>query len=397
MKKLLIMLLAAALCLAPALAEANPLGEGSGREVDRLVTPRSLLAGGGDQVALDDLGIAVSVEDYVAIRQTDGFVYVYTWEDGAIPYVIIGAYDFVDEDFPGLFTDYMAGSYPDLAVTQPASRVTLGGDSFERIGYQYAVSGYTVEDTRLFLEWNERTYMLGAKQVPALGYSLPDGALERIAASLAPIVGGEDAYARHVDSTRSAFKNAPVDLGGLGGDALGGGVEPESGEEGGAVGGTVGGVSRQEPPQEESVGRIDFDESLAPFAGTWVEFDDGFKLYLPSEWNRYEPTEEASAAGTLYIAGDGETFIIVNWAYDDSVSTMDDVLDAMLAEGGYASEGMLDINGIRCLAFSGDGGELSGVAFLHSEYPNYAFAVVAEPMTGNEDTLNAILCSLSPR
>ena len=42
-----------------------------------------------DIIALDDIGISVQVSDYTAIRQNDGFVYIYTMADDSIPYVII--------------------------------------------------------------------------------------------------------------------------------------------------------------------------------------------------------------------------------------------------------------------------------------------------------------------
>ena len=39
-----------------------------------------------DIIALDDIGISVQVSDYTAIRQDDGFVYIYTMADDSICY-----------------------------------------------------------------------------------------------------------------------------------------------------------------------------------------------------------------------------------------------------------------------------------------------------------------------
>ena len=52
-----------------------------GEESNQITAPQSALTSSGDIVALDDLGISIVASDYTAIRQSDGFVYIYTAED----------------------------------------------------------------------------------------------------------------------------------------------------------------------------------------------------------------------------------------------------------------------------------------------------------------------------
>ena len=101
----------------------------------------------------------------------------YTMEDGSMPYVILGRYESGADglEFADAFTAYMQGVYADLQVTEPAGSIMIGGNPYARIAYQYAVSGYTVRDTRLFLVAGGYTYMFGAKEVPALNYFLSEG------------------------------------------------------------------------------------------------------------------------------------------------------------------------------------------------------------------------------
>lgn len=126
-------------------------GQASG-ENNNLAIPEQTFAAEGDLIALDEVGITIVADDYTSIREEDGFVYVYTDADGSIPYVIIGRYDMVSDDFAAEFTEYMSGIYSDLRVTSEAAPLVLNGTTWTKIQYEYTISGYTGRDTRLFCE-----------------------------------------------------------------------------------------------------------------------------------------------------------------------------------------------------------------------------------------------------
>ena len=372
---------------------------GMGNGMEQLTPPSSFAATQKDVVALDDLGISVSVSDYASIAQTDGFVYIYTMYTDSMPYVIVGRYTGESGDIAGEFTSYMKQSYGDLTVTGQPENITIDGRNFTQICYSYTACGYTVTDTRLFSVWNGNTYMFGAKTIPALNYLMQEGYLEGVAASYAPLAGGDSDYEKHVDSERSvtgAEQELIENLGGGAGDVTGDEGSDSPVIVGGGVG-SIGGIG-QETEEPES-GRIVFDETKAGFSGTWVNFDDGFRLYLPSDWQEFSFTEEQKNQGLLYVAGDGSgaenaPYLSVCWTGSNGYTTLDEIASD-LTSGGFSVDDLVTINDIECVAYSSAEQNLSGVMFYHPSSRDYVFAVVGAPYAQNVDMIASILCSLS--
>ena len=377
---------------------------GFGQEANQILAPQGILPYGEDVVALDDLGISISAADYTAIRQEDGFVYVYTDTEGSMPYVIIGRYDIASDGFTDAFSAYMAGSYADLRISEAAAPYTIGGNTFSRIVYEYTVSGYTVTDTRMFYGWNNYTYMFGTKEVPALGYFVGSGVLEQIAASMAPLAGGDDDYARHVDSNRSVTGGAAqgMDLGGrsgsMGDDFFEG---SDVSTEAGYADDTVNGLDSIQAADADVAGTILFDESVADYEGKWLTFDDGFKLYMPAAWTQYPLTTEDQNNGALFLAYDASgltdnpAYIEVDWAETQGESSLDD-LASLIEMSGYTVDDKISVNGIPCVAYGSRESDLSALMFYHPLTTDYVFVVIAGSYSTDVDTLAAILCSLTP-
>lgn len=286
-----------------------------GSENNQIAAPAAGITASPEAVALDDLGISIAPGSYISIEQTDGFVYVYTQESGTIPYVIVGCYNITAEDFTNQFTQYMAQEYSDLQVTSQESMITLNDREFSGIVYSYNVDGYVVQDTRLFFAENGNTYMFGAKEIPELSYYV-GSTLEEIAGSFACLAGGDSDYTKHVDGTRSVTSDAaasdPIeDIESTVSDVLGQGGAGNDQSFGGTVG-NIGGVSSSvEDGQTDTgntdssqMGSITFSQENVSFAGTWVPFEDGFKLYLPNDWDVYELSDEQTKQGVLFAAGD---------------------------------------------------------------------------------------------
>lgn len=355
----------------------------------------------GDLIALDDVGISVYVPDYTLIYQEDGFVYVFPDEADNFPYVIIGRYNFTADDFADQFTEYMQGSYADLIVAEPASNVMIDGKNFTRIVYNYSVNGYTTKDVRLFSAIGNFTYMFGSKNTEALGYVLEPGYQEQIAGSFALLAGGDSDYEKHVDSERSVSGSQIGDLGNVqtpnddtnsnGDSGLGGTV---------GSGGSVGGAGRRDSQNDQQSGSIVFTEDSVAYQGTWVEFADGFKLYLPSHWREVVMTDEYLDVGTLYGAGDdtgiaNAPYVFVNWTdeYSDMAAATQD-----LSDSGFRVDGAANINGIDCMTFSymDDTNDLSGIMFFGPLDNSLLFTVIGAPYSKNVDTIAGLLCSLSP-
>ena len=333
-----------------------------------------------DAIALNDLGISVEADHYTTVRQDDdGFVYIYTIEDDSIPYVIIGQYNYTSDDFTDDFTEYMNEQYEDLKETSRDS-VTIDGLDFDRVTYEYTVSGYDVNDTRLFHAMNDSTYMFGAKEVPELDYVVDYDFLEDVAGSMKPLKDSE--YSTYVDSDHDITQKK----------------EAEKKPKAGGMDDIKTGVSKEDPKQGD---RIRFSESMASWQGTWIPFEDGFKLYLPNTWNEFILTDEQKESGVLYQAGDaravdGENapYISVNYGPAPGIETMEDVREDM-KKSGYYIEGIVNVNGIECLSYSYDDPNLSGMMFFCPGSTDYVFAVVAYNYDDYEDILAPALCSIS--
>ena len=156
-------------------------------------------------------------------------------------------------------------------------------------------------------------------------------------------------------------------------------------------------------------GRIDFTVDLAPYAGRWVSFDDGFKLYLPGEWTRMNLTEEAAGAGLFYVVGNdgadglvGEVPMAVAVAYHETqgLSTLDDMA-ADIAAAGFTEVDKLDLNGIPAVTFVNREDDYRGVTFYHPLVEGYVMSVYVSPCGAGHPVVNdvgsAMLCSLTPR
>ena len=106
---------------------------------------------------------------------------------------------------------------------------------------------------------------------------------------------------------------------------------------------------------------ITFSMKTVNYEGTWVPFQDGFQLYLPSAWNTYELTEDQVNQGVLYLAGDtsgSETApaLSVVWANSDGAETINDLATA-ISQGGYQVDGLVSMNGIPCVSYRLEDGD----------------------------------------
>lgn len=184
-----------------------------------------------------------------------------------------------------------------------------------------------------------------------------------------------------------------------------GGIQFDEDESSGTETGQETGTEAAPADLPEDAAVYTFDESTAPYAGTWVNFADGFRLYLPSDWNVYEPSEEQKTGGCLYQAGDVNAgmdpdapYIFVNYgeAAANGITTLDDLVTG-LENSGYGLDGIVSLNGIPCAAYHLSADDLSGMMFFGPEDHDYVFAVIGYNCTENMDLMTSVLMSLSLR
>lgn len=152
-----------------------------------------------------------------------------------------------------------------------------------------------------------------------------------------------------------------------------------------------------EPAQGDHA--ISFAEADAGYAGIWVPFEDGFRLYLPASWRSFDLTDAQREAGLFYRAGEAGMGVAVSYFPAGALKTLAD-LEVDLAAAGFTGLEQLDVNGIPAVGFERGEEDCRGAAFYHPAYPGYVLAVYVTPLGANGTPeaaqSRAILASLSP-
>ena len=96
----------------------------------------------------------------------------------------------------------------------------------------------------------------------------------------------------------------------------------------------------------------DIDASV--YEGTWVSTGLGFDIYLPSDWDVLEVSEENAAKDIVYQAADSAKGWNVAISYSKGMNVTADDIYAQLKAGGYEYLYTLDLNGIPAVGFDLD-------------------------------------------
>lgn len=105
----------------------------------------------------------------------------------------------------------------------------------------------------------------------------------------------------------------------------------------------------------------------AAYEGTWLSFEPGFDLYVPSEWNVLEVTDEDAEDGLLFQAQDPDSEdglnMIVTATEIGTEYDLDSMADELATE--YTDVEKVSINGIYGVSFETD--TTYGIAFLDDQ------------------------------
>lgn len=109
-------------------------------------------------------------------------------------------------------------------------------------------------------------------------------------------------------------------------------------------------------------------ESAAPadaaFEGSWVQFEDGFEIYLPSDWLVMDPTDAMNEAGIFYsvTSPDSTRNMSVAWADATGIATAAD-LKTQLATV-YPTADILTINSVDFVTYEDTANDSTGIVAL---------------------------------
>ena len=111
------------------------------------------------------------------------------------------------------------------------------------------------------------------------------------------------------------------------------------------------------------------------FDGTWVQFEDGFEIYLPSDWYEFECTEEMNAQGIFYMAGTEDMSYSCTMAWQ--ALEEDCTVEAFHAElvTAYPGAELVEVNGIAVIVYADLENNLLNCITLDASEPGfYMFA-----------------------
>ena len=136
------------------------------------------------------------------------------------------------------------------------------------------------------------------------------------------------------------------------------------------------------------------------YDGTWVPFEAGFDLYLPTDWNVLEISEENAENGMIFLvspqenAEEAEAALSVQMN-DATGAELTDIA-AGYEEAGFTGIGFANVNGLGCVLYDDESNDLQGVTFLGESGTMYTIIMAPAESEEYGPIWNNILFSLSP-
>ena len=129
------------------------------------------------------------------------------------------------------------------------------------------------------------------------------------------------------------------------------------------------------------------------YDGAWVRFEDGFEIYLPSEWYQYETTEEHHALGIFYIAGtqDFSRGFMMGWQQLNQDCTIEQLHAELVT--AYPDAKIMDVSGVGLVYYEDPANGLMCYVALDATEPGM-YMMGFFPMDNEEmKTLSALIAS----
>lgn len=129
------------------------------------------------------------------------------------------------------------------------------------------------------------------------------------------------------------------------------------------------------------------------FDGTWVQFEEGFELYLPSDWLVLESTEEELASGIAFsvCSPDEAYYMALAWSGLEAELTIDE-LQAALVEAGYPVE-PVEVNNIALLVMGDAENDTLSFIGMDAAEPGYYTFIFAPMSDENLQVMASVIAS----
>ena len=136
------------------------------------------------------------------------------------------------------------------------------------------------------------------------------------------------------------------------------------------------------------------------YDGTWVPFEAGFDLYLPTDWNVLEVDEEKAEAGIIFLVSpqenEDESEAALSVQVNDATGAELEDIAKSYEELGFTDIGFVNANGIGCVIYDDEEDGLQGVSFLGESGSLYTILMAPADNEEYDPIWTNILFSLSP-
>jgi len=119
------------------------------------------------------------------------------------------------------------------------------------------------------------------------------------------------------------------------------------------------------------------------YDGSWIQFEDGFEVYLPIEWQEYPLTEEMNAQGIFYMAGteDMSYSCAMGWQALEEACTIEELVADLLPV--YPDAKIIDGTGVAMAYYEDAENNLMNYIALDGTEPGiymFAFTPADDPV-----------------
>jgi len=104
--------------------------------------------------------------------------------------------------------------------------------------------------------------------------------------------------------------------------------------------------------------------ALAETSYDWYQYDAGFEIMIPSDWDQYEVPEEFAAEGIfdIFASADGSVVVQTAWIALEAPTTIQELQAAFAS--AYPDAEVIEFNGIEFLLYTDEANETMVISAL---------------------------------
>ena len=132
------------------------------------------------------------------------------------------------------------------------------------------------------------------------------------------------------------------------------------------------------------------------YIGYWEDFEPGFSLFLPLDWENPEIDEESAEKGIFYQSAAKDSSAIVCLQANAAGSADITEIAARMEDAGFTSVQLFDVNGIYAVGYDDTENDLSGLSFLGETGTMYTILVTPVSVLEYQPIFLNVFQSLRP-